>query len=104
MLLLGANVTQARPLERLQRAEPNLLRSKLGPSDAPPAWSPTADPSSASSAPSSPNNDEWAEGRRYLGLDMLAKSRLTKINNDTESEAMTPRRAHRIECKQRITR
>src|SRR5918993_377047 len=36
-------------------------------------------------------HDEWAEGRRYLGLDILAKSRLTKINNDTtESEVMTP--------------
>jgi transposase-like protein len=36
-------------------------------------------------------HDEWAEGRRYLGLDILAKSRLTKINNHTnESEAMTP--------------
>ena len=23
--------------------------------------------------------DEWAEGRRYLGLDILAKSRLTPI-------------------------
>ena len=35
-------------------------------------------------------HDEWAEGRRYLGLDILARSRLTKINNDTpESEAMT---------------
>ena len=36
-------------------------------------------------------HDEWAEGRRYLGLDILAKSRLTKINNDNrESEVMTP--------------
>src|SRR5215217_3660795 len=36
-------------------------------------------------------NDEWADGRRYLGLDILAKSRLAKINTDTpESEAMTP--------------
>ena len=36
-------------------------------------------------------HDEWAEGRRYLGLDILAKSRLTKINNEPqESEAMTP--------------
>src|SRR5689334_12660885 len=36
-------------------------------------------------------HDEWAEGRRYLGLDILAKSRLTKITTDTdESEAMTP--------------
>ena len=35
-------------------------------------------------------HDEWAEGRRYLGLDILAKSRL-KITTDTdESEAMTP--------------
>ena len=36
-------------------------------------------------------HDEWAEGRRYLGLDILAKSRLTKITTDPdESEAMTP--------------
>jgi putative transposase len=36
-------------------------------------------------------HDEWAEGRRYLGLDILTKSRLTKITTDTdESEAMTP--------------
>lgn len=29
--------------------------------------------------------DEWAEGRRYLGLDILAKSRLTLIaDNSTE--------------------
>ena len=28
-------------------------------------------------------HDEWAEGRRYLGLDILAKSRLTKITTDT---------------------
>ena len=36
-------------------------------------------------------HDEWAEGRRYLGLDILAKSRLIKITTDTqESEVMTP--------------
>ena len=36
-------------------------------------------------------HDEWAEGRRYLGLDILTKSRLTKITTDTdESDAMTP--------------
>jgi hypothetical protein len=36
-------------------------------------------------------HDEWAEGRRYRGLDILAKSRLTKINNQTsESEVTTP--------------
>ena len=32
--------------------------------------------------------DEWAEGRRYLGLDILAKSRLTLIS-DTGTEATT---------------
>ena len=43
-------------------------------------------------------HDEWAEGRRYLGLDILTRSRLTKINNndptkinnDTPKEAQTP--------------
>ena len=28
--------------------------------------------------------DEWAEGRRYLGLDILARCRLTTINNPEE--------------------
>ena len=32
--------------------------------------------------------DEWAEGRRYLGLDILAKSRLTLVA-DTGTEATT---------------
>ena len=32
--------------------------------------------------------DEWAEGRRYLGLDILAKSRLTLVP-DTGTEATT---------------
>jgi putative transposase len=42
-------------------------------------------------------HDEWAEGRRYLGLDVLSRARLTKINNadikinnDTPKEASTP--------------
>ena len=37
-------------------------------------------------------HDEWAvSDRRYLGLDILAKSRPTKITTDTEEgEAMTP--------------
>jgi len=35
-------------------------------------------------------HDEWAEGRRYLGLEILARSRLIKINNGTESEVMAP--------------
>lgn len=32
--------------------------------------------------------DEWAEGRRYLGLDILTKSRLTLVT-DTENEVNT---------------
>jgi putative transposase len=42
-------------------------------------------------------HDEWAEGRRYLGLDVLSRARLTKINTDenkinidTSKEASTP--------------
>jgi transposase-like protein len=31
-------------------------------------------------------HDEWTEGRRYLGLDVLAKSRLTVIDGDTTSD------------------
>jgi transposase-like protein len=35
-------------------------------------------------------HDEWTEGRRYLGLDVLAKSRLTVINTEAEtSEEVT---------------
>ncbi|NLA64372.1 MAG: IS256 family transposase, partial [Leucobacter sp.] len=30
--------------------------------------------------------DEWAEGRRYLGLDILAKSRLTLVPNNAIEE------------------
>ena len=38
-------------------------------------------------------HDNWAEGRRYLGLDVLARSRLALINTDettTEKEDLTP--------------
>jgi len=38
-------------------------------------------------------HDEWTEGRRYLGLEVLAKSRLAliKTNNDeTAQEVLTP--------------
>ena len=39
-------------------------------------------------------HDEWAEGRRYLGLDVLDRSRLTKINNpDTKINTDTPKEA-----------
>jgi len=31
-------------------------------------------------------NDEWTEGRRYLGLDVLARCRLTTITNDDNPE------------------
>ena len=34
-------------------------------------------------------HDEWADGRRYLGLDVLAKSRLTLITTETNKEANT---------------
>jgi len=32
----------------------------------------------------------WAEGQRYLGLDILNRARFTMINNNIESEVMTP--------------
>ena len=34
-------------------------------------------------------HDEWADGRRYLGLDVLAKSRLTLITTTTDKETNT---------------
>lgn len=35
--------------------------------------------------------DEWAEGRRYLGLEILAKSRMTLITTDPhQQEAPSP--------------
>jgi putative transposase len=40
-------------------------------------------------------HDEWAEGRRYLGLDVLNRARLTKINNeDTKINNDVPEEAH----------
>jgi len=39
-------------------------------------------------------HDEWAEGRRYLGLDVLNRSRLTTINNtETTNPTETPQEA-----------
>jgi putative transposase len=39
-------------------------------------------------------HDEWAEGRRYLGLDVLSRARLTKINNtDSKINTETPEEA-----------
>ena len=32
-------------------------------------------------------HDEWAEGRRYLGLDVLSRSRLTHDNDDHNTHA-----------------
>ena len=32
-------------------------------------------------------HDEWIEGRRYLGLDVLARSRITVITGNTTEEA-----------------
>ena len=34
-------------------------------------------------------HDEWAEGRRYLGLDILARARLTTIAGDDAQEVST---------------
>jgi len=34
-------------------------------------------------------NDEWADGRRYLGLEILTKSRLVHITNDEEETTET---------------
>ena len=34
--------------------------------------------------------DEWAEGRRYLGLEILAKSRLTPLITDPRTEVIEP--------------
>ena len=34
-------------------------------------------------------HDEWTEMRRYIGLDVLAKSRLTLIQTDTEAQEVT---------------
>ena len=31
-------------------------------------------------------HDEWTEGPRYLGLDILTKSRFTMVSNDTQKE------------------
>jgi hypothetical protein len=57
-------------------------------------------------------HDEWAEGRRLLGLDILSRSRLTKINNDdsdkinTDSpeEPLTPAALTAQNCPPRIRR
>ena len=59
---------------------------------------------SASSAPSSPSSTttEPKDGR-YLGLDILAKSRHTKITIDTPKAIYDTRRTHGMECQQRIT-
>jgi hypothetical protein len=38
-------------------------------------------------------HDDWAEGRRYLGLDVLARSRIALITTDdttTEKDDLTP--------------
>lgn len=34
--------------------------------------------------------DEWAEGRRYLGLDVLARCRLNPLDQQLEQEEPTP--------------
>ena len=34
-------------------------------------------------------HDEWIEGRRYLGLDVLARSRMTVVSSDTNAADTT---------------
>jgi len=35
-------------------------------------------------------HDEWAEGRRYFGLDVLGRARLTLIDNPNPNEEAAP--------------
>ena len=35
-------------------------------------------------------HDDWIEGRRYLGLDVLARSRLTLADAQTEEDVKVP--------------
>jgi Transposase, Mutator family len=35
-------------------------------------------------------HDDWIEGRRYLGLDVLARSRLTLLNDQQDQEMKDP--------------
>jgi putative transposase len=35
-------------------------------------------------------HDEWTEGRRYLGLDVLARSRISLLDGDTTKEVSDP--------------
>ena len=35
-------------------------------------------------------HDDWIEGRRYLGLDVLARSRLTLADAQTEEDVKDP--------------
>ena len=49
-------------------------------------------------------NDEWSEGRRYLGLDILAKSRLALITTTDDNKGADHRRDQRLTRQRRITR
>ncbi|GGW63111.1 hypothetical protein GCM10010503_45200 [Streptomyces lucensis JCM 4490] len=42
-------------------------------------------------------NDEWTEGRRYMGLDLLAKARLHPIESETDDTVLPtePKRSPR---------
>ena len=64
------------------------------------ASSPTAPPSSASSAPClAEQHDEWTEGRRYLGLDVLARARAALTSTDDQpSPSSHNTGTHRLNC------
>ena len=67
----GASAAALRPQRSLTLPKPHQA--------APPTATPRASPE---------QTDEWAEGRRYLGLDILARCRLSPVPN-TESEVNT---------------
>lgn len=47
--------------------------------------------------------DEWIEGRRYLGLDVLARSRVTGLTNPNPPDRRNPPQPHSPPDRTRIT-
>jgi hypothetical protein len=41
-------------------------------------------------------HDEWAEGRRYLGLDVLARARATAVTDPTTTTTTTTTTAQEV--------
>jgi hypothetical protein len=55
-------------------------------------------------AVSAEQTDEWTEARRYMGLDVLAKTRLRMITGDTLQQKPIPQTFYHLTCRNRITR